>query len=229
MAVSTYNNGSGASSDTYTTPISTSKLYAPINGMKVRPVSISLTVYARSVTAAHYDCLYLTAFGYNSTGTYMNSKSTRFAVTGVPDVGSSYSFTLTKSNFFDYWAFGLDYSIFYPENSSKYTATAEVTITSVTWEIEGTKTRIVGGLYSAGLPNISGYATNVAARMDKQQITGYGCFSDTIQSGSWKKSGTDTTGYGYTLDFNASNSSNLYGEDDTVVPDSLGTQYLIKY
>jgi hypothetical protein len=89
---------------------------------------------------------------------------------------------------------------------------------------------VAGTVKQAGLPNITGGTKPAVATMASADITtadlGYGCISisnlgsSTIDTGSKYRYGR--------LDIDASRSSSIYGNSDTVQPNALTTRYIIK-
>ncbi len=91
-------------------------------------------------------------------------------------------------------------------------------------------TNTIGTVKTAGLPNITGSFTILGNSNGGAWGTGNGAFNN-ISSGSSRyfdsssKGGTSTGGYS----FNASRSSSIYGNSDTVQPPSVVMNYIIKY
>lgn len=99
--------------------------------------------------------------------------------------------------------------------------------------IEGSDNNI-GTVIEAGLPNIQGYLALHASEVANIIYTESGCFqgsagdSNNYRSPANLPSSSGASSYGV-IHFNASNSSSIYGNSNTVQPPALTMSYCIKY
>ena len=92
--------------------------------------------------------------------------------------------------------------------------------------IEGAGTNAVGTVKSAGLPNITG---NFYTYTYKPSWAS-GAFTKTISNANSSPSVYTSPNDPFTMfDFNASRSSSIYGNSDTVQPPAIVMNYIIKY
>ena len=92
--------------------------------------------------------------------------------------------------------------------------------------IEGAGTNAVGTVKSAGLPNITGGFYTY----DFHRVNSSGVFTKTISNKDSSPSIINSTNVPYSkFDFNASRSSSIYGNSDTVQPPAVVMNYIIKY
>ena len=93
--------------------------------------------------------------------------------------------------------------------------------------IEGaSNTNAVGTEMSAGLPEITGYFNTY----DYKQSSASGVFTKTIANAESSPNVTTSNHSPYSkFEFNASRSSSIYGNSDTVQPPSICMNYIIKY
>ena len=92
--------------------------------------------------------------------------------------------------------------------------------------IEGSGTNAVGTEMSAGLPNITG---EFGAQGSTDVINvGTGAFR-VIQKGKIDDGYSSTNNYSLKQSFDASRSSSIYGNSDTVQPPAICMNYIIKY
>ena len=89
---------------------------------------------------------------------------------------------------------------------------------------EGSST--VGTEKEAGLPNITG---GIDMLVTYKNDTAYTGAFDTTWSGTWKKSGVDQTLWNSNMVFDASKSSEIYGNSETVQPEAVTFLPIIKY
>ena len=104
-------------------------------------------------------------------------------------------------------------------------ATATIKVSDATWNCYNNQVRVVGGTYSAGLPNITG---GIYINAPAAPIAGYPSNAFT-QGAQINRLGGDQGKTSHQILFSAHDSNQLYGSDNTVVPESLGTQFCIKY
>ena len=84
------------------------------------------------------------------------------------------------------------------------------------FSFESGSTSEIGEYVEPGLPNITGYITNLSAGRSVTPV-GSGALS-VSKTGTWSKSGTDSPLDIDTISLNASNSNSIYGNSDTVQP-----------
>lgn len=106
------------------------------------------------------------------------------------------------------------------------TQTLAGTITNIIWEVESGELIKTGSYCNAGLPNSVGYVTAVCKATSSDISPIYvsntsGDLFDRDSGGGWATAGR--------INIDMSRSSDIYGSSSTVRPESLGTQYLIKY
>ncbi len=85
--------------------------------------------------------------------------------------------------------------------------------------------------FNAGLPNITGSVIGTGSDDGAlpTRVSATGAF------GAWRNGGNGASASGgnvygaYDFDFNASRSNSIYGRDTTVVPESVGVKFFIKY
>ena len=92
--------------------------------------------------------------------------------------------------------------------------------------IEGSGTNAVGTVKTAGLPNITG-EFGAQGSIDVRSL-GTGAFR-VGQTGKIDGGYSDTNHYSLKQSFNASRSSSIYGNSDTVQPPAVCMNYIIKY
>ena len=90
--------------------------------------------------------------------------------------------------------------------------------------VQGSGTNVVGTEMSAGLPNITGKFGNTTLLYDGSSATG--AFS--VSKGSAYSNGIGNNS-GSSFSFNASSSSTIYGNSNTVQPPAIVMNYIIKY
>lgn len=96
------------------------------------------------------------------------------------------------------------------------TTTQQFKLPRTKFAFESGATTEIGEYVEPGLPNITGYVTNLSAGRSVTPV-GSGALS-VSKTGTWSKSGTDSPLDIDTISLNASNSNSIYGTSTTVQP-----------
>lgn len=217
--VSGWVNSSGAE----TTPSDTISCAILAGSMKLRPNVVTFTT---TTASSYWMAAEIKMYGLAADASSILFSETLGRITDATmgTKGGTFSFTLPNNikNYAHYLYFSIAPISDTATNSTKRTCAGRITIDSF-YALKTTGK--VGSIQPAGLPNITG-----SIRYDVWAGKPHGAF---YNNGGGKRNGTASDNAsgstGATKGFDASRSDQIYGNSATVRPESIATQFLLKY